>query len=194
MIRRLKLIIGPATELFTNVGAVAFARIDADAATEDDSLITSLVKAARRTAERYTRRAFITQTWEISLDDQPSVIELPFGQIQSITSVKILKEDETSIKERSTNYSFTTGDMARVWLRTGYTWTTTTRRHDVMRIRFVCGYGDASTDVPEDIMEATKQIFTYYYENREMATMVGELDMIPVTARILLDNEKIYSV
>ena len=65
----LKLVTPPATEPVTLAELKAWAKIDTDA---DDALITSLLAAARQAAEDYTRRSFITQSWRLTLDLEPS--------------------------------------------------------------------------------------------------------------------------
>jgi hypothetical protein len=42
--------------------------------TDDDALITALITAARQYAEKYTRRAFFTQQWQLTLDHFPAYI------------------------------------------------------------------------------------------------------------------------
>jgi len=59
---------------------------DASTLVEDD-LLNSLIMAAREYCEGFQRRAYITQVWELWLDDFPSksYIELPLPPLQSRT-------------------------------------------------------------------------------------------------------------
>jgi uncharacterized phiE125 gp8 family phage protein len=41
--------------------------------TDDDGYITSLIAAARQSAESLTDRALLPQTWELALDEFPSI-------------------------------------------------------------------------------------------------------------------------
>ena len=60
----LQLITPPAIEPVTLAEAKAHLKVDT---TDDDTLITSLIAAARARAEWHTRRAFITQGWMLWL-------------------------------------------------------------------------------------------------------------------------------
>lgn len=62
---QLDLVTAPAIEPITVAEVKNALRIDH---TEDDTLIGFLITAARTSAEAYTRRAFITQTWKMFMD------------------------------------------------------------------------------------------------------------------------------
>ena len=92
----LKLTSEPANEPVATADAKNYLRVDTS---DDDTLIASMVKAARNTVEGYTKRALITQTWALRLDAMPSfpgvyffdslgAIDLPKLPIQSITDIK----------------------------------------------------------------------------------------------------------
>src|SRR3990167_7541589 len=65
-------------------------------ATDDDELVFGLIAAARASAEDYTGRALITQTWQLKIDgdwlevDEPCGhrIVLPRPPIASVASVQ----------------------------------------------------------------------------------------------------------
>lgn len=60
-----------------------------DGVTADDTLITSLIVAARRHIEQVCERALMPQTWRVSLDAFPSgAIEVPGGLVRVIDSLK----------------------------------------------------------------------------------------------------------
>ena len=66
---------------------------------DDDTLISSLIKSARELIERYLRKALITQTWEMVLDDGGSMVVIPRPPLQSVTSIKTIAEDGTETVE-----------------------------------------------------------------------------------------------
>lgn len=72
----------PAVEPITLDQAKKHCRVDHD---EDDDYIESLIVAARIHAEKYTNRAFILQTWRLSLDRfpgyQPWNLGSPFAPV-----------------------------------------------------------------------------------------------------------------
>jgi uncharacterized phiE125 gp8 family phage protein len=74
----------PAVEPIVLADAKNFLRLDSDL-TADDTLITLLISAARRYAESYTGRSFITQKWKLVLDSFPgwSLMGMPYGTTYS---------------------------------------------------------------------------------------------------------------
>lgn len=147
-----KIITGPAAEplLLTDVKT----RLSISD-THDDTDITSHIKAAREQAESYMRRSIITQTVELALDEFPEEIELIKGPVQSIASVKYLDTDGTEQTISSSNYTY--DDYSpRTWLlrASDYSWPGTYDAANAVKVRYVVGWGDAGSNVPEDIKNA----------------------------------------
>lgn len=65
------LVSGPASEPVTLAEAKLHLRVETGM-TDDDTLISALIVAARQVAETITRRALITQTWRLVLDQFPA--------------------------------------------------------------------------------------------------------------------------
>lgn len=93
---KLKLKTAPAVEPVTVDEAKLDLHIDAG---DENVLIGNLIAAARQLAERETKRAFITQTWQMYLDKTPAVIEIPKPPLQSIVSIKTISDTETFVDE-----------------------------------------------------------------------------------------------
>src|ERR1035441_8272837 len=72
---------------------------------DDDLYISGLIAVARQYCEEFQRRAYVTQTWELWLDQFPpydqvvnnfhSHIDIPFPPLASISSVKYYLTDDT---------------------------------------------------------------------------------------------------
>jgi uncharacterized phiE125 gp8 family phage protein len=138
--------------------------------TDEDSLILSLIFAAREYAENFTERAFVTQTWELSLDAFPRgrEIEIPKGQLQSVTSVKYIDENEAEQTLAASVYDVdATRDPGRIVLAEDESWPVTDDQPNAVVIRFVCGYGGSSA-VPYSI-KAALQLLVQYVEQRDVA-------------------------
>lgn len=59
-----------------------------DGVTADDTLLSSLIVAARRHLEQVCERALMAQTWRVSLDAFPAgVLQVPGGLVRAIDSV-----------------------------------------------------------------------------------------------------------
>lgn len=126
----------------------------------DDEYIDSLIPIVRENAEQVTRRRLITQTWLAYFDGWPSsdYLELPFGTLQSVTSVKYYETDDTENTMAAADYGVDTDSMVgRIVLDYGESWPTETLRpRSPIKIEFVCGYGTAGSDVPGPIIQAIK--------------------------------------
>ena len=96
------LLVGPTAEPISLADAKTYLRVSG---TEDDSLIETLIAAARVHVETLTRRALITQDWRKVLDCWPEKrqVELPLGPIQSLVAVRSF--DERRHGNRTTAYA-----------------------------------------------------------------------------------------
>ena len=204
----LKLVTAPATEPVTLTEAKAHLRVTG---TDEDTLITSLIVTARQAAEEFTRRAFITQTWDYALDaaglgvcaaygegwaegiDAVSLkdaIEIPRPPLISVTSVKSYSTGNVEAVFSSSNYFVDTlSEPGRIALNLGQVWPTDLRAANALIVRFVAGYGAAST-VPQQIKDAILRHVAHLFENREGAVDVpfaGQLGGdLPGDVKILL--------
>lgn len=163
-IPELNLITAPATEPVSLAEAKLWIKQDVDT---DDDLINILIPQARQYCESYTKRALISQTWEIVSGQPFNPIPLPLGQTISITSVTVIQDDDTSTVQSTDIYHTSTGnDNGKVYLKIGSTWTTTTREFNSFKIRFVAGWANAAA-VPAKYKQAILKVVAYMYENRQ---------------------------
>lgn len=157
----------PAVEPITTDELKTFAKIDGS---DEDTLIDGFIKAARIQTENYLNRALITQTVTASLDFWPSVkLELPQPPFQSVTEVRTLDEDDTATVYSSDNYYVRTiGIKGEIVIKQGSTFPdpSSNRTFGGIEIVLVAGYGDASTDIPQTILEGLKLWAASMYEKR----------------------------
>ena len=137
--------------------------------TAEDTLITLMIAAARRYAEAYTGRSFISQGWRLVMDSfpGPGQMGVPFGRayglpphavllergpVTAITSITYTAMDGTTQTMPSTDYvSDLTGPVARVTPVFGKIWPIPMPQIGAAQVNFTAGYGTAATDVPEGI-------------------------------------------
>ena len=151
-----------------------------------DDYLTTLIKVARQTAERYTRRQFITATYEYRLDKFPDVIEVPRPPTQSITSIQYVDTSGTTQTLASSYYTLDKYSLpARIVEAYGKSWPTVRDHINVVTVTFKAGYGDAASDVPEDLKHAMKLIIDELHRHRGL-TSAEVLREVP-HARWLLD-------
>jgi len=133
-----KLITPPAVEPLKVSDVEAQIRADLSAET---ALIESMIAVVRERAEIITRRALITQTWEITLDWFHQDITLPFPPLQSVTSVKYIDTEGIEQTLSANDYIVDTdSEPARLVPAYGKEWPWTRRQPNAVRIRIVCGY------------------------------------------------------
>lgn len=156
--------VAPATEPVTLTEAKAHLGVTIS---DDDTRITALIVAARETAENYTQRSFITQTWVAKLDAFPNgdIIELPKGPIQSITSVQYVDEDGDT--QTFTEYTLDAA-AERIFLNYDEDWPDTRDIENAVTITYVTGYGVAAA-VPESIKSALKLKVECLYDRPDEA-------------------------
>lgn len=83
----------PAAEPVTLAEARVQLRSD-DGVTADDTLINSLIVAARRHIEQVCERALMPQTWRVSFDQFPDgALEVPGGLVRAIDSLKYVDSE-----------------------------------------------------------------------------------------------------
>jgi uncharacterized phiE125 gp8 family phage protein len=169
---------------------------------DDQYLLESLLKAARQHldgADGYLSRAFITQTWDLTLDRFPygrTPILLPLCPVQSVTSVSYL--DATGASQTWTNTLYALdriSEPARLSPIYGGTYPTTQAVANAVTVRFVAGYGARGDLVPEPIRLAIMALAAHWYENRE-AVLVGVTDALPLPMHVdaLLASYRIWPV
>jgi len=162
----------------------------------EDDLLTAIIESARRDCELFQNRSYVTQTWELWLDEFPDeyFIELPMPPVQSVTSVKYYNTNDTEA-EFSSDYYYvdTKGEPGRVVLNFGESWPSTTLRPgNGVCITYDAGYGDAGSDVPENIRRAILLLIGHYYENREAVTVGQGGNKLPMGIETILWKERVF--
>ena len=188
-------------------------RVDHD---DEDSLIESMIAAAREYCENFCRRSFITQTLTFTLDEFPSVgvkascydgykrkytdyIELPNGPVQSIESLEYwdTTEDEyIEIEAADYQLSNSSAVVDRLAPAPNTSWPTPqSGRLDAVKVQYIAGYGDDGEDVPRAIRNAMLLLIATWYANREAFLLAtsGQAFPTPVGVDALLWGERSYS-
>jgi len=156
---------------------------------EDDALIDALGEGSRDYAEAYTRRQFVTATYDHKQDKWEKAIHLPKPPLSSVTSITYLDTDGTEQILASAAYRVNVeGIVGRITPAYGYTWPAVYPVTYPITIRFLAGYGLAVA-VPEGIKTAIKMLVADLNEHREhqLETRVQQNR----TARRLLDRFRV---
>ncbi len=180
----IRLITPPAAEPVTLTEAKEHLRVDH---TADDTLISAMIAASRGYCEEWTARAFVTQTWELVIDDFPAVeIMIPRPPLQSVTSIKF--DDGNGIEQTVGTLDYAVDNVSQPgWVVPSTSgWPT-----DVwdginsVRIRYVAGYDpgtnspiDLAANVPASLKAAMLLYLGQLYDQREdivVGTIVNKL-------------------
>lgn len=147
--------------------------------TTADPLLSRLVTGARTAAERITRRALVTQTWDLFLDAFPAwEIGIPKPPLQSVTSITYVDTDGVTQTLAADQYQVDIkSEPARIVPAFGVVWPVTRWQPNAVTVRFVCGYGVAAS-VPAGIKNWMLVRIKQMYDNRD-ATVPGALSEFP---------------
>jgi uncharacterized phiE125 gp8 family phage protein len=152
----------PAVEPVTLAEAKLHLKVDT---TDDDTLIATLITAARARAEWHTGRALITQGWTLWLDAWPEVIAIPLPPLQAVTAVTTYARDDSAHVLDSGSYSVDT-TANRLTLKDGGAPLADLRRLNAVAVAFTAGYGSSAADVPAPLRAAVLELIAFLYENR----------------------------
>lgn len=178
----LTLVTAPATEPVDATAAIKHLRLD-DGTTESE-YVAALTAAAREHVEAHTNRRLVTQTWDLTLDCFPPVIELPYPPLQSVAYIKYIATDGTLTTLDTGEYTVDTKSTpGRVVLAYEKSWPTTRQVINAVTVRFVCGYGTALA-VPDAIKIAHLLLMGGMYEFRE-SQLTEQLSLNPAVASLL---------
>lgn len=138
-----------------------------------DAYITSLIVAARNTAEQFLGRSLVTQTRKIEIPGFCESVYLPMGYVQSISSVKYLDENGAEQTLASTEYNLINGTEGASYMQRAYnvTWPTVRYQANAVRITYVAGYPSAGSPanlregIPMAIKLAIRQLVQVYYDD-----------------------------
>jgi uncharacterized phiE125 gp8 family phage protein len=180
----LKLITAPTSEPLTLDEAKSHLHVDH---TTDDALIQIYLAAARDDCERWTGRAFMPQTWELTLDQFPTgEVLIPKPPLQSVSSIKY--DDASGTEQTLATSQYTVDSVSQpgwvVPVPAGWP-TTTFEGVNSVRIRYSAGYASAA-DVPGAIKAAILLMLGTLYDNREDVVVGTSALPLPLSAQYLL--------
>jgi uncharacterized phiE125 gp8 family phage protein len=186
------LVTPPAAEVVSLDEVKAMLKFEASPNPED-ALLDIFRLGAIAMAENFLNRKLLTQTWDLTLDGFPcssdcQEIWLPYGATQSVTEIKYLDTDgveqvwDAALYRLDTVYS-----QGRITPAFGEVFPQTQAVKGSVTIRFVCGYGDAPSDVPQEIRLAILFSTRVWYDNRASGDM-------PTTAQSLLWPHRLVEI
>jgi len=156
---------------------------------DDDTLIENKIKAARELCEVFIKRAFVSRTLRLTLDQFPAwEFYLPRPPLVSVTSVKYLDSDGTQQTITAADYTVDTyTEPGRITPAYNLSWPSGRVHTNAIEVIYVAGYG-AATAVPQSIKDAISMTVTQWYANRGDE---GDkhLSQLPAAAKSLLRSQ-----
>ena len=181
----LQLITPPAEEPVSLIEAKLHLRVEFD---EDDTLIASLISAARQAAETLTGRQFTTARWKLVLDGFPrGAIALAKCPVQSVVDVNYQDMNSMVQTMPASTYTVDTAcEPGRITPVFGQIWPVCLPQIGAVMITFDAGYG-AAAQVPDGIKSWIKlRVGSLYAHREEMAVLSrGRIDPLPFVAGLL---------
>jgi uncharacterized phiE125 gp8 family phage protein len=161
----IKLKAGPEVEPVVGSDVQTFLRLDS---TDYNVRLGQMAKAARIACENYTRRAFITQTWQLTLniDQIRDTIKIPRPPLHAIRSIKIFRTKDDMVYQNPAHFNTDiVSEPGCVFLKIGYAWGlgVAMRNHQSMIVEYIAGFGDSPDDVPQDIKDSITETAAYYF-------------------------------
>lgn len=181
----------PAVEPVTLDEAKQHLRVDAS---DEDALIAALISAARIRLEEHCERAFITQTWRLSLSGWPvsGEIVLPRPALLTVTGITYVDSANVTTTYDAANYAVVTdAEPGIVMLKSGCSWPSAELMVGLpVRVAYTCGYGSIAANVPGPIRAAMLLLVGHLYENRESVT-AQNLQVLPQGVEWLVEPYRI---
>jgi uncharacterized phiE125 gp8 family phage protein len=155
----------PAIEPVTRAEAALFMRY---VGTLQNDVIDSLITAARKLVEQWTGRTLITTTYDFYTNQLCDEIQIPTGNVISISSITYEDLDDATQTLSSTLYELDNKSVINTVFRVpNQTYPEVLDKPNSVKITFTAGYGANTSDVPEALKTAIKMTIADIYTHRE---------------------------
>jgi len=164
----LKVITQPLVEPVDLADASLWVRYDQ---TFQNPVITALITAARIDVETWTNRTLITTEFEYYLPNLCSSMEIPVSTVQSITSITYIDGNGTEQTLDPALYALDNVSIRnKVYRLPNASFPEVQVQPNAVKITFPSGFGDAKTDVPQNLRQGLLMRLAELYEYREANT------------------------
>jgi len=177
-------------------------RLDSDDKTQD-ALLKVIIIAATEYVEKYTKRDFITRTYETLRDSFADSLEIRRTPLQSVTKVEYLQDGSFLIVSTDVYFAINSNTFSRLTLKAGQVWPTDVDlQEQSVKITFKAGYGNTLSSVPDSLREGLMQHIAAMYENRgdcnegrvSGGMFAGAQKFLPIDTQLIYDLYRIRSI
>lgn len=173
----LRLITPPATDPVSLAVAKAHLRV---VDSENDTIISALIKASTTNVEAWLGRALIDQTWDLYIDGFPTAeIKIPLPPLIEVLEINYDDSDGNIQTVNAADYYVDSVSQPGWVVPAGnLTWPTTLDAINSVRVRFRAGYLSEDSppveNIPFDIKAAILLNLGSLYEHRE-TVVIGQI-------------------
>ncbi|WP_319796873.1 head-tail connector protein [Nitrobacter sp.] len=182
------LLSGPAVEPWSVAEAKSFLRAEND---DDDTVIASLIAAARSHVEAMTRCALIAQTWRFVLDRWPKdgCIRLGRGPLRTLVAARIYDSaGNASVIDAGT---FVLDKTAGVIAPSGWSLPAPGRATAGIELDVEIGFGTGAADVPDALRHAVRTLVAHWHENRGLIAIGQSVAMMPASVSAMIASYRV---
>ncbi|ABE62239.1 Phage conserved hypothetical protein, phiE125 gp8 [Nitrobacter hamburgensis X14] len=185
------LLTGPAIEPWSVAEAKSFLRAEND---DDDTVIASLIAAARSHVEAMTRCGLIAQTWRFVLDQWPKDgrVRLGRGPLRSLVAARVY--DSTGNAASIDVATFVIDKAGGVIGSSCWTLPMPARASAGIELDVEIGFGTAATDVPDVLRHAVRTLVAHWYENRGLIAIGQSVAMMPASVSAMIASYRVHSL
>jgi uncharacterized phiE125 gp8 family phage protein len=183
------LLTGPAIEPWSVEEAKSFLRAEND---DDDTVIASLIAAARSHVEAMTRCALIAQTWRFVLDQWPKDgrIKPGRGPLRALTAARVY--NSAGIATPIDAGTFVLDKAAGVIVSS--TWVLPGRASAGIELDVEIGFGTSAAGVPDVLRHAVRTLVAHWYENRSLIAIGQSVAMMPASVSTMIASYRVHSL
>lgn len=169
-------------------------RIDGATDENEDAVLTAYIAAAVQFVEDYCGISLITQTRDTKFDYFENLIELPRPPLASVSYIKYLDADGAQQTLADTVYQVDTFSRPGI-IRLGVnqSWPAVYDQAQAIEIRYLTGFGNSGSYVPETIKHALKLLCGHWYENRTPVNIGNIVNSLPFAVEPLLAPYRVWS-
>lgn len=197
----LTLVEAPAEEPLT-VAEVRDQHLRVSNGSAEDAYLDRVIRATRREGERVTRRAWMPQVWEQSMDWFPLVIYVERPPLIEVESIVYLDGDGVQQTLASSAYrvspSGEENKLSRIAPAYGTCWPVARCEMDAVVVRFRAGYIDVEAGspetaaVPEDLTHGQLLMIGELYKQRSESVNAYQQQPAMIRARDLWQRYRVY--
>lgn len=168
---------------------------DEECDNSQDGLMKAIIQAVAGYFEKYTSRTLLNTTFKTFRDYFPGYIEFRKSMFQSLVSFQYYKAGVLTTVDSSTYQITQSSDYSRIIpLVNQYFPQDADTRAQAVEITFIAGFGQRSSDIPDDIKTGLLQHAAYMWTNRGDCDCGDPGSALPAVAKSIYGLNRIKNI